>query len=102
VDDPGVVAWFGVRDVDRLVACAAVEEDRPGVPGLASIATDPQYRGRGLGGAVTAGATRWAFERGHEVVTLGMYSDNAVARRMYHRLGFSGDHRWSSRGLNPL
>ncbi|GAA4353990.1 GNAT family N-acetyltransferase [Angustibacter luteus] len=99
VADPGVVAWLGVRDGARLVACAAVEEDPPGVPGLASIATDPAYRGRGLGAAVTAAATRWAFERGHEVVTLGMYSDNTVARRLYRRLGFGGDHRWSSRGL---
>jgi ribosomal protein S18 acetylase RimI-like enzyme len=100
-DDP-VLAWWGIRDGGRLVACAAHVEDVPGVPGLASIATDPELRGRGLGAAVTSAAARAAFERGSEVVTLGMYSDNDVARRMYHRLGFSCDHRWSSRRIAPL
>ena len=38
---------------------------------------------------------------GHEVVTLGMYSDNPVARRVYERLGFRCDHRFSSRALVP-
>ena len=30
------------------------------------------------------------------VVTLGMYSDNHVARRVYHRLGYTTSHRWVS------
>ncbi|WP_426566833.1 GNAT family N-acetyltransferase [Angustibacter sp. McL0619] len=98
VQDP-VVAWWGIWDGGRLVACAAHTEDVPGVPSLASVATDPAVRGRGLGAAVTTAAARAAFDAGSAVVTLGMYSDNDVARRMYHRLGFSCDHRWSSRRL---
>ena len=96
--DDDVVRWAGVRDpAGRLVACAAHTEHVPGVPHLASIATHPSVRGRGLGTAVTGALTRWALEEGAPVVTLGMYSDNDVARRMYARLGFRCAHRWSSR-----
>jgi ribosomal protein S18 acetylase RimI-like enzyme len=94
-----VVAWVGVREHGRLVACAAHTEHVPGVPHLASIATHPDVRGRGLGAAVTGALTARALRAGAPVVTLGMYSDNAVARRMYRRLGFRCEHRWSSRRL---
>jgi ribosomal protein S18 acetylase RimI-like enzyme len=94
--------WVGIRDHDgRLVACAAHTEHVPGVPHLASVATHPDVRGRGLGQAVTGTLTARALRAGAPVVTLGMYSDNAVARRMYARLGFRCDHRWSSRRLVP-
>jgi predicted GNAT family acetyltransferase len=73
----------------------------PGVPHLASIATLPAVRGRGLGEAVTSSLTRAALLAGRPVVTLGMYSDNAVARRLYQRLGFGDVRHWSSRRLRP-
>lgn len=101
--DPGdddVVDWYGIRDPDgRLVACAAHTESVPGVPHLASIATSPDARGQGLGTAVTAGVTAALLEQGAPVVTLGMYADNAVARRMYDRIGYVCSHRWSSRAV---
>jgi GNAT superfamily N-acetyltransferase len=97
-----VVRWAGVRDADgRLVACGAHTEHVPGVPHLASVATHPLVRGRGLGAAVTSTLTRWALDAGAPAVTLGMYSDNPVARRMYARLGFRCAHRWSSRRVLP-
>ena len=94
-----VVTWAGIREHGRLVACGAHTEHVPGVPHLASIATHPLARGRGLGAAVTGTLTAWALRSGAPVVTLGMYSDNDVARRMYQRLGYTGSHRWSSRRL---
>jgi ribosomal protein S18 acetylase RimI-like enzyme len=94
-----VVVWAGIREHGLLVACGAHSEHVPGVPHLASIAAHPQARGRGLGAAVTGTLTAWALRAGAPVVTLGMYSDNDVARRMYQRLGFTITHRWSSRRL---
>ena len=91
--------WVGVRDGEgRLVACGARETNVAGFPILAGITVHPAERGTGLGLAVTAHLTRSAVtEEG--VCTLGMYSDNAVARRVYHGLGYTGDHLWSSRRL---
>jgi ribosomal protein S18 acetylase RimI-like enzyme len=98
--DDDVLAWFGIRTGDgALVACAAPTESVPGVPHLASIATHPRLRGQGLGTALTATLTGRLLQAGAPVVTLGMYSDNAVARRLYGRVGYVCAHRWSSRAV---
>jgi GNAT superfamily N-acetyltransferase len=98
--EPGqahVRRWCGVRDQDgRLTAVAAHTELWPGVPFLASVATRTDARGQGLGAAVTAWVTRRLLDEGSAWVTLGMYSDNAVARRIYLRLGFSCFHAFTS------
>lgn len=98
--DPDVVSWFGVRDgAGQLVACAAHTQSVDGVPHLASIATHPSVRGQGLGSTVTGTLTVLLLDGGAPVVTLGMYADNDVARRMYDRLGYVPSHRWSSRAV---
>jgi ribosomal protein S18 acetylase RimI-like enzyme len=98
--DPDVLAWYGVRDSGgELVVCAAHTESVPGVPHLASIATHPRVRGQGLGTALTATVTARLLAAGAPVVTLGMYADNDVARRMYARIGYVCSHRWSSRAV---
>ncbi|HEX7188746.1 MAG TPA: GNAT family N-acetyltransferase [Actinomycetes bacterium] len=95
--DPGVLGWCGVRDhAGSLVAAAAHTERRPGVPHLASIVTHGDHRGNGLGAAVTAWLTRRLLDAGSDVVTLGMYSDNDDARRVYRRLGFACAHELTS------
>lgn len=89
--------WCGVRDDGGdLVAVAAHTEFWGDVPFLASVATRSDQRGRGLGGAVTAWVTRRLLEEGSPRVTLGMYSDNEVARRVYLRLGYEVVHRFTS------
>ena len=97
----GVVRWCGARGAkDELVAVAAHVEHVPDVPYLASIATAGHVRGQGYGGAVTAWITRELLREGRGWVTLGMYSDNDVARRVYHRLGYRCDHHFTSGGLH--
>jgi GNAT superfamily N-acetyltransferase len=102
-DDPGVRRWAGVHDEGgTLVAAAAHTERRPGVPHLASVVTHGQHRGRGVGAALCGWLTRTLLAEGTGWVTLGMYSDNDVARRMYRRLGYAGDHHFTSGRLVPL
>ncbi|SDP06027.1 FR47-like protein [Pedococcus dokdonensis] len=89
--------WVGVRDEgDRLVACGVRERSLAGHPILSGITVDAAHRGRGLGLAVTAYLTRRAVAEAG-VCTLGMYSHNAVARRLYVGLGYGDVHEWSSR-----
>lgn len=98
--DDEVRRWVGVQaDDGTLLACAAHTEAVPGVPHLASIATHPSARGQGLGALVTGALTRRLLDEGSPAVTLGMYADNDVARRMYLRLGYRCDHEWSSRAI---
>ena len=94
---PHAKRWCGIRDgAGDLVAVAAHTESWSTIPFLASIATRSDQRGRGLGGAVTAFITRRLLEEGRPRVTLGMYSDNDVARRLYLRLGYQVVHRFTS------
>lgn len=100
---PGVRRWAGDRDeAGVLVAAAAHTEHRPGVPHLASVVARGDQRGRGLGAAVCGWLTRRLLADGAGWVTLGMYSDNDVGRRMYRRLGYANDHHFTSGRLVRL
>lgn len=88
--------WLGVREEGRIVAAGALHRTGADAPILTGIVTHPDARGRGFGAAVIAALTRVALERS-EVATLGMYSGNETARRIYHRLGYRTGHSWASR-----
>jgi GNAT superfamily N-acetyltransferase len=90
--------WVGVRAADGLVACGVREPGVAGTPVLAGITVAARARGTGLGLAVTARLTREAVAESG-VCTLGMYSHNSVARRVYLGLGYGDVHEWSSRRL---
>lgn len=93
--------WFGIRGPGHaIVAAGALHRTAAGAGHLTGIVVDPAHRGQGLGAAVTAGLTRAAIERPgpvRGVSTLGMYSDNDSARRLYRRLGYRTAHAFSSR-----
>ena len=93
--DDSVRGWAGVRRGGVLVAAGALCSSPSGTPHLRAIVTRPGHRGSGHGAAVTSFLTEAGL---HEaaLVSLGMYSDNDVARRVYHRLGFVTSHRWVS------
>lgn len=97
--DAHVRRWVGVGD--PLLAVAADTSTAAGVGHISSVATAPAARGQGLGGAVTAALTRRLLAEGCDVVTLGLYAGNRVARRLYTRLGFVDDHPRSSGLLRP-
>lgn len=89
--------WAGIRDGrGRLVCCLADTSRSDAYGHLSAITTHPGARGRGYGAAITAWATRTMFGDGADLVTLGMYADNEVARRLYTRLGFTDDHPFTS------
>lgn len=86
--DPDVRGWAGARDDEGLTCVGAVVESRAGFPHLRAITTRTSLRGLGLGTAVTSFLTA-ASLASYSVVTLSIYSDNAVSRRLYERLGFT-------------
>lgn len=93
--------WVGVRDDDgSLVAVGCCEIEQSGTPILAGITVAAHARGRGLGRAVTAELTRGAVAE-HGWCTLGMYSDNPVARGLYLDLGYQRGAEWTSGAMRP-
>jgi GNAT superfamily N-acetyltransferase len=92
--DPRVLAWYGIRAGDRLVACGG-DRSRGGVGFLAGLTVDTDLQGRGLGAALTAAMARRLISR-YDCVTLGVMSDNARAIGLYTRLGFTAGMSRSS------
>jgi ribosomal protein S18 acetylase RimI-like enzyme len=74
--------------VDGVPAAVARRTTFAGASYLSSIGTDPAFRGRGLGRLVTALALADALADGSRWTYLGVFEENAVARRMYGALGF--------------
>ena len=103
-DHPEVERWLGVADEasGALLAIGAFSRRARGTGYLASIATAPEARGQGLGGAVTAALTRHAFATGGDLCTLAHFHPNDQARRLYLRLGYRTTHQLqSSRFARP-
>jgi ribosomal protein S18 acetylase RimI-like enzyme len=74
--------------IDGEPAAAVRRSTFAGGSYLSSIATRPAFRGRGLGRLVTVSAIRESLAARSTWTYLGVFSDNAVARRLYEDLGF--------------
>ncbi|GEK19951.1 GNAT family N-acetyltransferase [Cellulomonas xylanilytica] len=97
---PDEAGWWGIRVDGRLagVVGAAVRGGPDAghswhVHGLGVV---PELRGTGSGTALAAAVTRAGLASGAAWVSLGMYADNDVARRIYERLGYRVDARFTS------
>ena len=96
--------WFGVRgEGDRLVGVVSATEEggpRPATVSwhLQGLGVRPEVRGRALGTALIAAATRRGLAElpADSWVSLGMYADNDPARRIYDTLGFVAERRCTS------
>jgi RimJ/RimL family protein N-acetyltransferase len=75
------------------VAGTHVCSTRYRVAAIGDVVTIPAWRGRGLGGEVTARLTGTFFEAGIELVVLNVAEANDAARRAYARIGFGGTVR---------
>jgi predicted GNAT family acetyltransferase len=82
--------YWGVVQGDRIVAAAGTHlvSDTHGVAAIGNVFTHPDLRGRGLGRAVTGAVLADLGSRGIRTVILNVSQSNAVAVRMYERLGF--------------
>jgi ribosomal protein S18 acetylase RimI-like enzyme len=74
--------------VDGEPAAAARRTTFGGASYLSSIGTKNAFRGRGLGRIATEAVSRDAIADASRITYLGVFTDNAVARRLYEGLGF--------------
>jgi ribosomal protein S18 acetylase RimI-like enzyme len=77
---------FTARDADRTLA-VAVTFVAAGTAGVYLVGTAPAARGRGIGTAIAAAATRAGFDAGASQVSL---QSTALAEALYRRLGYHG------------
>ncbi|HEY2574998.1 MAG TPA: GNAT family N-acetyltransferase [Streptosporangiaceae bacterium] len=68
-----------------------------GWAGITGVEVAPAWRRAGLGTAITAGLAAQAAARGVQDIFLQVEEDNAAARALYTRCGFTGRHRYHYR-----
>ena len=85
-----VGVYYGVRDNGVLVAIAGthVISVARRVGTIGNVHTRPDYRRRGLAGALTRAVSRELTRMGASTVVLNVVAENVVARRVYTRIGF--------------
>lgn len=74
--------------VDGAPAAVVRRSTFAGASYLSSIGTSAPFRGRGLGRLVTESAVREALAAGSRWTYLGVFTDNAPAKRLYEAIGF--------------
>ncbi|MBE0681148.1 MAG: ribosomal protein S18-alanine N-acetyltransferase [Anaerolineales bacterium] len=90
-DNPASRCWVTELDgrvVGMLVAWLIVDEIH-----IATIATHPDFRGRGIGRNLLSHALRSAMDEGVVKSFLEVRESNEVARKMYRSFGFMEDGR---------
>ncbi len=68
---------------------------------IANVATHPDYRGRGIGKALTEGAMQHARRKGAKELWLHVRDDNPTAIRIYEGLGFRERGRRTTYNSKP-
>jgi ribosomal protein S18 acetylase RimI-like enzyme len=79
-------AYAAMRRGGRIVS-AAFAAASDGWLCLEAVATDPDWRGRGLAGQAVSALMAWGAGQGARAVGLQVQADNAAAQALYRRLG---------------
>ncbi|MDC7120815.1 GNAT family N-acetyltransferase [Cellulomonas fimi] len=100
---PQEAGWWGVHGSAGLVGVVGAtgrggRDGRPRSWHLHGLGVVPGARGAGIGTALTATVLAEGLAAGCAFVSLGMYSDNDRARRVYERLGFRTELECASYG----
>ncbi len=84
-----VLFWGEIREQEQLVATGALVQWRTGQVMFASIATHSDYRSKGLAQRLVSQMLGNAGRSGITHVGLGVFSENASAKRAYEKVGFN-------------
>ncbi len=79
--------FIGVRHVGRLIAMAGERIKPPGFAEVSGVCTHPDFRGRGLGGALIRVVATNILDRG-ETPFLHVYAYRKEALALYRSIGF--------------
>ena len=83
-----ILFWGELREQGLLVATGALVQWRTGQVMFASIATHSDYRSKGLAQKLVSQMLGNANRNGISHVGLGVFAENASAKRAYEKVGF--------------
>jgi GNAT superfamily N-acetyltransferase len=86
--------FASIKDGDRVVAVArgSLAESWAG---LTAMEVDPEYRRRGLAGAVIASVAEWGWRNGARSIQLQVGETNEGAQALYRSAGFELHHTYA-------
>jgi GNAT superfamily N-acetyltransferase len=79
----------GEEQVAVGLAAGFLDEERPGAARLVAMWVAPQARGTGAGRVLIDAVVAWAAAEGASTLMLDVLPDNAAARALYERAGFT-------------
>ncbi len=79
--------FWGVKQDGRLIAMAGERLKQPGFTEVSGVCTHPDFQGLGLGQQLCVTVVNRIIERGEQPY-LHVYATNAVAIKLYEKLGF--------------
>lgn len=91
-----VIFWGGKRIAGQLVSVGALVKWRTGQVMFASIATHTNCRGKGLAQELVTEMLASVAVQGISHVGLGVFAENASAKRAYEKVGFNLINEFSS------
>jgi GNAT superfamily N-acetyltransferase len=91
-----VIFWGEIRKQSLLVATGALVKWRTGEVMFASIATHSDHRGGGVAQQLISQMLCSANQRGISHIGLGVFAENAPAKRAYEKVGFTLVEEFSS------
>ena len=77
---------------DKVISCAETTAENSVSAMVVGVATDPEYRGKGLASAVMSKLCKVVLDEGKE---LCLFYDNPEAGKIYKRIGFEDIGIWS-------
>nr|WP_246283810.1 GNAT family N-acetyltransferase [Nocardioides perillae] len=89
---PGAEAWLGVTHRGTLAGVGVLIRQPSGAGLIRAVTVLPEHRGHGLARVLSAALAHRAVAGGNGTATLGVYTTNAPAVRVYERLGFRTAH----------
>lgn len=98
---PPIVTFAAVRDDEQRVVATGRGVVTGEWLGIAAVEVRPDHRGRGLAVAVTDALRGWGARHGAARAYLQVADDNAAARTLYARLGFTHHHTYRQRVPGP-
>jgi len=84
---PELGSYIGVHESGHLVAMAGEGFRFPGYTEISAVCTHPDYRGRGYASSLVSALIQKITRRG-QIPFLHVSKENAVAIRVYEKLGF--------------
>jgi GNAT superfamily N-acetyltransferase len=86
--------FVSILDGDRVVGVARGSLAERWA-GLTAMDVDPEYRRRGLAGALIAAIAEWGWQRGARSLQLQVGETNEVALKLYEASGFTAHHNYA-------